>query len=196
MLAGELYCPSDAQLKEEFHTCRRLTRQYNLTTEDELDKRQEILNELMGKIGKEGYIEVPFRCDYGKNTYIGDYFYSNYNLTILDVCEVHIGNQVMMGPGVSIFTAGHPIDAGVRNSGIEFGKPITIGDNVWVGGNTVINPGVTIGDNVVLGSGSVVTKDIPSNVVAAGNPCKIIREITQKDREYWEDRRKQYLQGL
>ena len=115
----------------------------------------------------------------------GDNFYANYDCIILDVCPVTIGDNVMFGPRVCIYTAGHPLDAEIRATGIEFGKPVTIGNNVWIGGNSVINPGVTIGSNVVIGSGSVVTKDIPANVIAAGNPCRILRPLTEEDRQYW-----------
>ena len=116
---------------------------------------------------------------------MGDYFYANTGLIVLDQCDVIIGDHAFLGPRVNIYCACHPIDAMIRNAGVELGKPVTIGDNVWIGGNTVINPGVTIGSNVVIGSGSVITKDIPDGVIAAGNPCKVIRPITDKDRQYW-----------
>ncbi len=187
MLSGNLYYPGNEELKADFNRCRKLTRSYNQTTEDELEKRQAILKELMGSIGEDSYIEVPFRCDYGQNIYAGNNFYANFNLVILDICKVHIGDNVLLGPGVGIYTAGHPIDAGVRNSGLEFGRPVTIGDNVWIGGNVVVNPGVTIGNNTVIGSGSVVTKSIPPDVIAAGNPCRVIRGITEEDKRYWKE---------
>ena len=137
------------------------------------------------KAGVGVHIEAPFYCDYGKNIHVGDYFYANFNCVILDVGRVIIGHHVKIGPNVSLYTAGHPIHPDSRNSGYEYGIGITIGDNVWIGGNVVVNPGVHIGNNVVIGSGSVVTKDIPDHVVAAGNPCKVIREITEKDRKYY-----------
>lgn len=127
----------------------------------------------------------PFHCDYGKNIEVGENFFANYNCIILDVAKVTIGKNVMFAPNVSIYTAGHPIHPDSRNSGYEYGIPVTIGDNVWIGGSVVINPGVTIGNNVVIGSGSVVTKDIPDNVIAVGNPCRVIREITEEDRKYY-----------
>ena len=133
-------------------------------------------------MGKEFYIEPPFHCDYGYNISIGQNFYSNYNCTILDCAQVTIGNNVLFGPNVSLFTAGDPIHPAPRNEGIEYAFPITIGNNVWIGGGVIVNPGITIGDNVVIGSGSVVTKDIPSNVIAVGNPCKVLKEITDEDR--------------
>lgn len=194
MLAGMMYCPVDEQLREEMRQGRVLTRHYNNTTEEEMAYREEILRKLLGGAGKAPYIEPPFHCDYGRNIYIGDYFYANYDLIVLDVCEVRIGNNVMFGPRVGIYAAGHPLDADVRNSGIEFGKPVIIGDNVWIGGNVVINPGVTIGDNAVIGSGAVVTKDIPANTIAVGNPCKVLRELTEEDRIYWNREKELYLQ--
>jgi maltose O-acetyltransferase len=142
--------------------------------------------------GEDIYIEPPFRCDYGTNTTIGNNFYANFDCVFLDVAPIVIGENVMFGPKVNLLTPGHPIDAVIRNSGLEFGKKITIGDNVWIGGNAVVNPGVTIGNNTIIGSGSVVTKDIPDNVIAAGNPCKIIREITNEDKVYWEEEQQKY----
>ena len=126
------------------------------------------------------------------NISVGENFYANYGCVIIDVCKVKIGDNVMLGPNVGIYTAGHPIDAEVRNSGLEFGKPITIGDNVWIGGSSVVNPGVSIGDCVVIGSGSVVTKDIPDNVIAVGNPCRVLRPITEEDKKYWNAERDRY----
>ena len=131
------------------------------------------------------HIEAPFHCDYGKNIEVGDYFFANYNCAILDVGKVIIGDNVQFAPNVSLYTAGHPIHPDSRNSGYEYGIGITIGDNVWLGGNVVVNPGVHIGNNAVIGSGSVVTKDIPDNVIAVGNPCRVIREITEEDRKYY-----------
>lgn len=184
MLAGRLYIMKD-ELPAAQKRARRLVRAFNATTEEQPEEREALLKELFGSWGKGGYVEPPFRCDYGSHIHIGDGFYANYDCIIIDVCPVHIGNNVFFGPRVGVYTAGHPIDAGGRNRLLEFGAPITIGDSVWVGGNTVINPGVSIGDNTVIGSGSVVTKDIPANVVAVGNPCRVLRPITEKDREYW-----------
>lgn len=137
------------------------------------------------KTGESVYIEAPFHCDYRWNIEVGENFFANYNLTILDVGKVKIGKNALLAPNVSIYTAGHPIHPDSRNSGYEYGIPITIGDNVWIGGNAVIMPGVTIGNNVVIAGGSVVTKDIPDWCVAAGNPCKVIRKITEEDRKYY-----------
>ena len=144
-----------------------------------------LVRKIVAKIGQDSYIVPPFRCDYGYNIEIGENFYSNYNCTILDCAKVTIGNNVLFAPNVSLFTAGHPIDATLRAQEYEYAFPITIGNDVWIGGNTVINPGVTIGSNVVIGSGSVITKDIPSNCIAAGNPCRVIRDITEEDKQYY-----------
>ena len=182
MLSGELYNPSDPELKEEAKRSRRLVTIYNNTAPEQKEYRNEILKELLGSTGNKITIEPPFHCDYGSNIYIGERFYANFDCIILDVAEVYIGKNCLFGPRVCVYTPGHSIDAEERNSGIEFGKAVTIGDNVWIGGSAVINPGVTIGNNVVIGSGSVVTHDIPDNVVAAGNPCRVIRPITDKDK--------------
>lgn len=176
MIAGELYRPADEQL----HSCRvkarHLVHRYNHTAPDEKAVRAELLAELLGQEDS-AYIEPPFHCDYGFNIFVGKNFYANFDCVILDVCPVHIGDNCMLAPGVHIYTATHPLDAPTRNSGVEYGKPVTIGHNVWIGGRAVINPGVTIGDNVVVGSGSVVTKDIPANSVVAGNPARIIKTV-------------------
>lgn len=158
---------------------------YNLLHPDEEEKMLTMIKNILGKTGDDIFIEQPFHCDYGKNIEIGNNFYANYNCIILDVGKVTIGENVMFAPNVSIYTAGHPIHPKSRNSGYEYGLPVTIGNNVWVGGNVVINPDINIGNNVVIGSGSVVTKDIPDNAIAAGNPCKIIRKITDADRKYY-----------
>ena len=192
MLAGKLYTAQDPELKKDMARGRRITRLFNQTTEEQLNYRTELLKELFEKTGKNLYIEPPFHCDYGCHISIGENFYANYNCIILDVCKVKIGDNVLFGPSVSIYAAGHPIDAATRNTLLEFGKPITIGNNVWIGGNVVINPGVVIGNNAVIGSGSVVTKNIPDNVVAAGNPCKVLREINEAEKKYWEEQLREY----
>lgn len=192
MLAGKLYMAGGEELARDFKKSRMITRLFNNTTEEQKRYRKELLKDLFESTGKNFYIEPPFRCDYGCNISIGENFYANYDCIILDIAKVKIGKNVFFAPRVNIFTAGHPIDAEVRNTLLEFGKPVTIGDNVWVGGNTVINPGVTIGNNVVIGSGSVVTKDIPDNVIAVGNPCKVLRKITEEDKKYWEKQKEEY----
>ena len=176
MIAGEMYNPLDPQLCDERATARKLVRLLNETTEDEYDKRIELFKQLVN-YGEGSFIETPFRCDYGYNITFGEKFFANFNCVMLDVCPITIGKNVMFGPGVQLFTATHPIDPVERNSGREYAKPISIGDNVWIGGGAIVNPGVSIGDNTTIGSGSVVTRNIPSNVVAAGNPCRVIKHL-------------------
>lgn len=196
MLAGKLYLPFDPELSKDNKKARQLTRQFNAATEDQVEERTAYLKALFKSTGENIYIEPPFRTDYGCHTSVGENFYANYDCIIIDVCSVKIGNNVMFGPRVCVYTANHPIDASVRNQSIEYGKPVQIGNNVWVGGNTVINPGVSIGDNVVIGSGSVIVKDIPDNVIAAGNPAKVIREITDDDKVYWQGLAAEYFQEM
>ena len=188
---AELPYISDASVMEEQRVCRRILQRLNTVDRSEFEQIAAIVKELLPG-AENAMINPPFYCDYGTHISVGKDFFANYNCTIIDVCEVRIGDNVFLAPKVGIYTAGHPIDAGVRNSGLEFGAPVTIGDNVWIGGNAVINPGVTIGSNVVIGSGSVVTKDIPDNVIAVGNPCRVLREITREDRDYWEEKKREY----
>ena len=177
MIKGELYIASDEVLVNERLNARRLTRLFNNTLEDEIEKRTEILKELFGEVGENIYIEPTFKCDYGYNIKVGDNFYANFDCVMLDVCPITIGNNVFLAPGVHIYTATHPLNPEERNSGAEFGKSVKIGDSVWIGGRAVICPGVTIGNNVVVAAGAVVTKDVPDNVVVGGNPAKIIKSI-------------------
>lgn len=185
MLAGLPYKAWQDGLTEERRQCHMKIYDYNQTRPDDREKMTERIKEILGKTGKELWVETPFYCDYGSNIEVGENFYSNYNCTILDVAKVTIGKNVMFAPNVSIYTAGHPIHPDSRNSGYEYGKPVTIGDNVWLGGNVVVVPGVTIGNNVVVGAGSVVTKDLPDNALAVGNPCRVLRFITEDDRKYF-----------
>ncbi|MGI6069123.1 MAG: sugar O-acetyltransferase [Blautia sp.] len=189
MLAELLYRPDDAELVKGRHDCRVLCHQLNLLHPDQEEERVRLLKEIFGKTGENIWIESPFFVDYGSNTEIGETFYANANCVILDTAKVTIGKNVMLGPNVGIYTAGHPLDADQRNSGWEYGVSVTIGDNVWIGGNSVINPGVCVGNNVVIGSGSVVTKDIPDNCIAAGNPARVLREITRDDKKYYFKKR-------
>lgn len=179
MLRGELYMAGDEQLVKDRLNARRLTRLYNETLETEFSVRSDLLRELFGTVGNGSYVEPTFRCDYGYNIHVGDNFYANFDCVFLDVCEIRIGANCFLAPGVHLYTATHPLNAKERISGAEFGKPIVIGDNVWIGGRAVINPGVTIGHNVVIASGAVVTKDVPDNVVVGGNPARVIKEIPQ-----------------
>ncbi|MDZ8096235.1 MAG: sugar O-acetyltransferase [Nostoc sp. DedQUE05] len=178
MLAGELYLAEDPELAAEKNLASRLLRKYNSTTEEQQEQRQQILQELFGKIGQKVAIVPPFHCDYGSNIFAGDKLYMNYGCVILDCNTVHIGENVLCAPYVQIYTAYHPIDPEIRLSDRELAAPINIGNNVWIGGNAIICPGVTIGDNTTIGAGSVGVKDIPENVVAAGNPCRVIRYLS------------------
>jgi len=173
MVSGELY--NQSKINHLLMNCKEILYDYNNLRPKELEKREEIIRKLFRKTGEEFHIESPFYCDYGFNISIGENFYSNHNLVILDGAEVIFGDNVFIGPNVGIYTAGHPIDVELRNKGIEYAKTIKIGNNVWIGGNVCIMPGVTIGDNVTIGGGAVVTKDIPSNVTAFGNPCKVYK---------------------
>lgn len=185
MLAGLPYKAWMDGLAEERLKARKLVQEFNLSEPEDLAKRTELIGRILGKVGKNAYIEPPFRCDYGSNIEIGDDFYANYNCIVLDVAKVTIGNNVMLAPNVAIYTAGHPIHPDSRKSGYEYGIPITIGNNVWIGGNVVVNPGVNIGHNAVIGAGSVVTRDIPDNAIAVGNPCRVVRYVTEEDRKYY-----------
>lgn len=156
----------------------------------------ENLKKCFGKAPQDMVLTPPVYFDHGDRVYFGNHFYANTGLTILDENNVVFGDNVFLAPHVSIYTAGHPIDAKIRNLEVEFAKPVTIGSDVWIGGNVVINPGVTIGSNVVIGSGSVVVKDIPDNSIAAGNPCKVIRSITDRDKERWSDEYQEYLNAI
>jgi maltose O-acetyltransferase len=177
MLAGELYFASDPKLVAERLQARQLTKQLNNSNPDETELRESILAKLIGKKGKNFWIEPPFFCDYGYNITAGDDVFFNFNCVVLDVTPVTLGSRVLIAPNVQFYAATHPTDYKVRGSLAEFGKPITIGDDVWIGGSTIICPGVRIGSRSIIGAGSVVTKDIPDDVIAAGNPCKVIRSL-------------------
>jgi maltose O-acetyltransferase len=179
MLAGELYLAADQELTSERQRARRLTRIYNSTREDELGERLEILAELFGAVGPKVEIDPPFYCDYGSNIYAGNGLYMNFGCVILDCNRVNIGENLLCGPQVQIYTAFHPTDPEIRLSGRELAAEINIGNNVWIGGGSIICPGVTIGDNSTIGAGSVVVKNIPANVVAVGNPCQINRHLAE-----------------
>ncbi|MEY8355479.1 sugar O-acetyltransferase [Lachnospiraceae bacterium 54-53] len=172
-------------LGEERLENRKKIYEYNLLAPGDPNRMNELLQKILGKADENTFIEPPFHCDYGTNIFVGQHFYANFNCTILDVGKVVIGDNVMFAPDVSIYTAGHPIHPQSRNSGYEYGICVTIGNNVWIGGNVIINPGVTIGNDAVIGAGSVVTGDIPEGVIAFGNPCKVFRRITEDDRKYY-----------
>lgn len=175
MLQCELYDATDETLMKERVHCKDLCFEYNSFLPSSQNERQELLKGLLGKTGKNFLIEQPFYCDYGYNIEIGENFYTNVNCTILDVAKVTFGDNVLIAPNCGFYTAEHPIDPELRKSGLESARPITIGNNVWIGAQSIILPGVTIGDNSVIGAGSVVTKDIPANAIAVGNPCKVIK---------------------
>lgn len=178
MLSGELYFAGlSGELFEERQHCKRLCYEFNNLSPDLNVERVKLLSEILGKIGNDCWIEQPFMCDYGYNIEVGKNFYANHNLMILDPNKVTFGDNVFIGPNCSFYTAEHPIDYETRNKGLEYAKPITVGNNVWFGGSVTVLSGVKIGDNVVIGAGSVVTKDIPDNSVAVGNPCKVIKKI-------------------
>lgn len=192
MLTGRLYLAQGEELQDMRKKAQQLINLFNATTDEEIPYRTQLLTDLFNRVAGDIYIQPTLRVDYGRNITIGNHFYANFDCLMIDVAAITIGDNVMFGPRVCLYTAGHPIDSIVRNSGLEFGTPITIGNNVWVGGSAVVNPGVTIGDNTVIGSGSVVTKDIPANTIAAGNPCRVIRKITQEDKKNWEDQQTLY----
>lgn len=176
MLAGELYDPLDPHLSRERERCHDLCQRFNATREDQKQLRRQLLAELFGQ-ETDARIEPPFYCDYGTNIVLGDGVFFNFTCVVLDVAPVTIGSRVLFGPAVQIYTATHPLSAAERRKGLESAKPITIGSDVWVGGGAIIFPGVNIGDRAVIGAGSVVTRDIPPDVVAAGNPARVIRAL-------------------
>lgn len=180
MIAGELYNPLDEQLVLDRLQARLLLQQLNSLSEDKVEERKLILKQLLPNAADDLWLQPPFYCDYGYNLIIGETVFFNFNCVVLDVCEVAIGSRTMFGPNVQIYTATHPINHIERASGLEYGKPIKIGEDIWVGGSVVICPGVTIGDRCVIGAGSVVTKDIPADVFAGGNPCKVIRKLNEE----------------
>jgi maltose O-acetyltransferase len=177
MLDGEFYNALDKELAEDRTKTRLLFKKLNDSEDNEFEKRKEILTQLLPNAGADLWVEPPFYCDYGFNIKIGDRVFFNFNCVVLDVAQVTIGSRTLFGPNVQIYAATHPLDYKQRASGLEFGKPVQIGDDVWVGGSVVICPGVTIGDRSVIGAGSVVTRDIPPDVFAAGNPCRVIRQL-------------------
>lgn len=180
---------ADDSLVEEMKQNKRLMHAFNTADPWDFEKLSDISHKMFGALGKNSWINPPFYCDYGKHIFAGDNFNANYGCTILDVARVDIGNNVFMAPNVSVYTAGHPVHPAARGTIYEYGIAVSIGDDVWIGGGSIILPGVSIGSGTVIGAGSVVTKDIPGGVIAAGNPCRVIREITQEDlRYYFKDR--------
>ncbi len=181
MLAGELYDACDQELDADRTRTRLLLQAFNDSRQDQLPQRAAILRELLPDAGKDLLIQPPFYCDYGSNIVLGDQVFFNFNCVVLDVMQVTIGSRTLMGPNVQIYAATHPVSYQVRAAGLEYAKSVVIGQDVWIGGSAVICPGVTIGDRTVIGAGSVVTRDIPSGVFAAGNPCRVIRTLEQEE---------------
>lgn len=188
MLEGLLYDANyDQALMEERNACKDMCHEYNQIKPSCVKEQQELMQKLLGKTKQHFTITAPFWCDYGYNIEIGENFYTNHNCVILDAAKVTFGDNVFVAPNCGFYTAGHPLDVKQRNQGLEYAYPITVGDNVWIGGGVSVLPGVTIGSNTVIGSGSVVNKDIPEGVLAAGNPCRVIRKLTEEDRKkYWK----------
>lgn len=181
---GYLYdANNDRQIVDARTRCAQLCYEFNLCRPDDMEKQDSLLRRILGKVGKNIIVTAPFYCDYGTNITVGDSFYTNHNCTILDGAEVCFGDHVFIAPNCVFSTAGHAIDAQQRADGLEIALPIHVGSRVWFGANVTVLPGVSIGDNTVIGAGSVVTRDIPANVVAVGNPCRVLRSITQADKE-------------
>ena len=194
MHSGEIYNPSDDTIFEEQIKCLDRLYDFNATRPTELDKRSQMLKEMLAEVGENCYIEPPFHSNWGgKNVHLGKNVYFNFNATMVDDTHIYIGDYTMLGPNVVIATAGHPILPELREKALQYNMPVHIGKNCWLGAGVIVLPGVTIGDNTVIGAGSVVTKDIPANVVAVGNPCKVLREINEHDKEfYYKDKRIEY----
>lgn len=181
MLAGEPYDPTDPDLVADRARARNLVRRHNETTEAERDRRQTLLESLFATGGGEAVVEPPFRCDYGYNVTVGAEFFANFGCVFLDVTPIRFGDRCLLGPGVHVYTPTHPIDPDERATGRERGEPVTVGNDVWIGGHAVVTPGVAIGDGAVVAAGSVVTSDVPDRVVVGGNPARVIREISDEE---------------
>ena len=191
MFTGDLYLPNDTAITEEQNACLELLYTFNHTRPSEQEKRNQLLKQMFAEIGENCYIEPPFHANFGgKHVHFGKNIYANFNLTMVDDGHIYVGDYTMFAPGVIVATAGHPILPELRETVYQYNMPVHIGKNCWIGAGAIILPGVTIGDQVVVGAGSVVTKDLPSNVVAVGNPCRVIREINEHDRVYYFKNRK------
>lgn len=191
MTSGELYLPNGEEIMSEQLQCLNKLYDFNMTRPTELDKREKMLKEMFAEIGKDCYIEPPLRSNWGgAHVHFGNNVYANFNLTLVDDTHIYVGDYTMIGPNVTIATAGHPILPELREKAYQYNVSVHIGKNCWIGAGAIILPGVTIGDNSVIGAGSVVTKDIPANVVAVGNPCKVLREIGERDKEFYFKNRK------
>ena len=188
---GQIYFPGDPEIHKEQTACQEKLYDFNQTRPGELDKRTAMLKEMFAEIGEGCYIEPPLNANFGgRHVHFGKWIYANYNLTLVDDTHIYVGDDTMFGPNVIIATAGHPIDPELRSRGLQYNLPVRIGRNCWLGAGVIVMPGITIGDNTVIGAGSVVTKDIPSSVVAVGNPCKVLREVGEHDKiYYWRDKK-------
>ena len=195
MHSGQIYDPNEADLAKEQMLCLEKLYDYNATRPSEGEKRTALLKDMFAELGENCYIEPPFHANWGgHHVHFGDWVYANFNLTLVDDTHIYVGSHTMFGPNVTLATAGHPILPELREKALQFNMPIHIGSNCWIGSGVVVLPGVTIGDNTVIGAGSIVTKDIPANVVAVGNPCHVLREINDHDREfYFKDRKINHL---
>ncbi len=186
MEAGLVYDPMDEEIMGDQTQRSMLLYEFNTSRPDEAEKRVGLLKRMLGKMGEGCYIEPPFRANWaGKHLYLGDYVYANFNLTIVDDADIFVGDRVMFGPNVTIATGNHPVAPALRERALQYNRSVHIGNNVWIGAGAIIVPGITIGDNSVIGAGSVVTKDVPAGVVAVGNPCRVIREIGERDQTYF-----------
>ena len=190
MHSQKIYYCDDEELAAKQLKCLDVLYDFNHTRPSQMAKRQEIMKQIFAEVSENCYIEPPLQANWGIHTHLGKHVYANFNLTLVDDTHIYIGDHVMIGPNVTIATAGHPIDPDLRRDVAQFNIPVHIGNNVWIGANSVVLPGVTIGENSVIGAGSVVTKDIPANVVAVGNPCRVLREVGQHDKEYYFKDRK------
>lgn len=185
MHSQKVYFCDDEDLVREQEQCLEILYDFNHTRPSEKEKRQEILKSLVAELGENCYIEPPLHTNWGRHTHFGNNVYANFNLTLVDDTDIFIGDSVMIGPNVTIATAGHPIDPELRKKVAQYNIPVRIENNVWIGAGAVVLPGVSIGENTVIGAGSIVTKDIPANVVAVGNPCRVLREINERDKTYY-----------
>ena len=195
MVSGQLYNAGDEALCTARDRAKRLTWRYNQMDPTDWAGRTALLKELLGHLGEDSWIEPAFRCDYGSQISVGDQVFANYDCIFLDVAPITIGDRVLLGPRVGLYTAGHPLDRETRSEGLEFGRPITLEDEVWLGGNVVLLPGVTVGAGTVVAAGAVVTRDLPAGVLAGGNPCRVLRELTAADQALWQSRRREYWES-
>ena len=193
MVSGKMFTSvGDEELSQLSHLNRTKMQEFNRSNREEYYLRDKIMREVFGTVGDNSMVEQPVQIDYGAHIHIGDNFYANFDCIFMDAAEIRIGHDVMIGPRVSLLTASHPVGAKARRSGLEYALPITIEDDVWIGGNTTILPGVTIGKESIIGAGSIVTGDIPAGVMAAGNPCRVLRRLTEDDDIYWDEKVREY----